>query len=49
MWIQNSNGKKDAILTFLAITFAAVLGRYVLGGLTLPWPQSSDASKDLSP
>ena len=34
MWIKNSNGRKDAILTFLTLTFAAVLLRYVAGGLT---------------
>ena len=38
MWIKNSNGNKDAVLTFLTLTFAAVLGRYVLGGITFPLP-----------
>ena len=34
MWIKNSNDKPDAVLTFLTLTFAAVLLRYVAGGLT---------------
>lgn len=38
MWIKNSNEKPDAILTFLTLTMAAVLGRYFLGGVTLPLP-----------
>ena len=36
MWIKNSNGRKDAILTFLTLAMVAVLGRYVFGGITFP-------------
>jgi len=36
LWIKNSNGKPDAILTFLTFWVGVMLLKYILEGLTLP-------------
>ncbi|MFQ5494092.1 MAG: hypothetical protein ACE5EX_01810 [Phycisphaerae bacterium] len=36
MWLKNSSGKPDAILTFLTFFVGVLLWRYAVGGMTVP-------------
>ncbi len=37
MWLKNSSDRPDAVLTLLTMFTLAMVGRYLLGGLTLPY------------
>ena len=37
MWIRNTDGRKDAVLTFAAMGFFVVILKVLLAGVVYPW------------